>query len=133
MRALVGEVMRMMALRGHEKGLDVLVEVATEVPALVTGDPNRLRQVLINLAGNAVKFTHEGGVVVTIVCDAGWKYLSSGAWTDDLEEVVKSALGNRLECLPADSPETVDPDAVRHQSLPGTAGSDQIAPRSEIN
>jgi two-component system, sensor histidine kinase and response regulator len=54
------------ALRAHEKGLELLVDVAADVPKLVVADENRVRQVLINLIGNAIKFTDEGEVEVSL-------------------------------------------------------------------
>jgi CheY-like chemotaxis protein len=55
-------VMKTLALRADEKGLELLCEFAPEVPEMVSGDPGRLRQILLNLLGNAVKFTSEGEV-----------------------------------------------------------------------
>lgn len=51
-----------------QKGLAVSVEIAPGVPAVVVGDSGRLRQVVVNLAGNAVKFTHQGHVTVRLDC-----------------------------------------------------------------
>jgi two-component system sensor histidine kinase/response regulator len=56
-------------LQAHEKGLELLCEVAAGVPQWVTGDPGRLRQILNNLVGNALKFTQEGEVGLRVQAD----------------------------------------------------------------
>jgi len=61
-------VMKIMAVRAHEKGLELACHVATDVPEGLTGDPVRLRQILINLVGNAIKFTEDGEVVLRVEC-----------------------------------------------------------------
>ncbi len=61
---LVREVTDMMQLRAREKGLQMLIDQSSEFPRYIRGDEARLRQILINLVGNAVKFTQQGGVTV---------------------------------------------------------------------
>jgi CheY-like chemotaxis protein len=62
LRAVVGEVLDLFSVKIREKNLDIRCTIAPEVPALVFGDAHKLRQVLANLVGNAVKFTDSGGV-----------------------------------------------------------------------
>jgi PAS domain S-box-containing protein len=62
--ALVRDVTDMMHLRAEEKGLQLLIDQSSEFPRYIKGDEARLRQVLINLVGNAVKFTRQGGITV---------------------------------------------------------------------
>jgi CheY-like chemotaxis protein len=64
--SVVKDVMRSLALLAHQKGQELAVHIAPDVPADLTGDPIRLGQVLINLVGNAIKFTEQGEVRVDV-------------------------------------------------------------------
>jgi len=63
---LVESTLALLAVRAREKRLELLTDVGPGVPASVRGDPTRLRQILTNLIGNAIKFTERGEVVVTL-------------------------------------------------------------------
>jgi PAS domain S-box-containing protein len=63
---MVEETAEVMAIRAREKGLDLLVDIDPATPHRIIGDPDRLRQVLVNLTGNAVKFTAVGHVLIAV-------------------------------------------------------------------
>ena len=66
LRLLLEEVGDLMAMRSQQKGLEFILMIAPDIPAPVIGDPGRIRQILLNLTGNALKFTHEGDITVSV-------------------------------------------------------------------
>jgi PAS domain S-box-containing protein len=63
---VIGESVSVLAARAQEKGLEIVCRVAPEIPDILVGDMGRLRQILVNLVGNAVKFTERGRVMVEV-------------------------------------------------------------------
>jgi len=66
LRDCLEETLKTLALRADEKGLELLCDIAPDVPDWVSGDAARLRQVVLNLVGNAIKFTHQGEITLRV-------------------------------------------------------------------
>lgn len=66
LRELLGEALSTLAPKAHAKGLELLLHIRPEVPDMLIGDPHRLRQIVVNLVGNALKFTEKGDVLVRV-------------------------------------------------------------------
>jgi PAS domain S-box-containing protein len=82
LRGGLGDTLRTLAFRAHQKGLELACHVASDVPDNLIGDSRRLRQVIVNLVGNAVKFTEQGEVVLSV------KAIDSGSGTVGLHFAV---------------------------------------------
>lgn len=67
----IGETMKSLSLRAHQKGLELACDFHHDLPDALVGDPGRLRQVIVNLVGNAIKFTQSGEVVLYV--NAEWQ------------------------------------------------------------
>ncbi|HEY5313439.1 MAG TPA: response regulator, partial [Pirellulales bacterium] len=72
LRKAMAATMRVLALRAHQKGLELAFDIDSQVPDKLIGDQQRWRQVLTNLVGNAIKFTEQGEVVVRLELDGRW-------------------------------------------------------------
>ncbi|HEX04187.1 MAG TPA: PAS domain-containing sensor histidine kinase, partial [Bacteroidetes bacterium] len=70
LRSTLGDFSELMALRAHEKGLEFVCAASPETPSYLRGDPGRLRQILLNLAGNSIKFTSKGEIAVLVTLES---------------------------------------------------------------
>ena len=64
LRDLLDDTVRVLAVRAQQKGLELACRVVSDVPDRLVGDPERLRRIVVNLVGNAIKFTDHGEVVL---------------------------------------------------------------------
>src|ERR1700722_13094129 len=97
LRDVIFETVAATALQSAGKGIELVVNVGVDVPVIARGDPGRLRQVITNLIGNAIKFTHEGHVVL----DATGTVVENGKFTLRIE-VTDTGIGippDRLDRL----------------------------------
>jgi len=88
LRDVLGDTLQTMALRANEKGLELTFHIPPDVPDRLIGDPLRLRQVMVNLVGNAIKFTEQGEVAVDLKLES-----NSGSAARVLFEVRDTGIG----------------------------------------
>jgi PAS domain S-box-containing protein len=93
----LGDTMKSLAIRAHRKGLELANRISPDVPDALVGDPARLRQIVVNLVGNAIKFTERGEVVLDVQCDS----------QDDDEVVLRFAVSDTGIGIPADKLENI--------------------------
>jgi CheY-like chemotaxis protein len=98
LRRCLEDTLSTLALRAHQAGLELACQVGTDVPDHVVGDPLRLRQVILNLAGNAIKFTERGEVVVEVGLDEADKL--TGRQGDEAPEQAPPHLVTLSSCHP---------------------------------
>ena len=124
LRVLLGDITDLLSVRAAQKGLELACVIAPEVPSLLRGDPGRVRQVLLNLMGNAVKFTAKGEVVVSV---------SLVAQTDDAVrmrmEVRDTGIGIAADDLPTLFSPFTQADASTTRRFGGTGLGLSIARR----
>ena len=65
----LGVALKALAIRAHKKGLELACHIPADVPDSLLGDPGRLRQIVVNLVGNAIKFTHQGEVAISVTVE----------------------------------------------------------------
>src|SRR5262249_38292380 len=91
------DTLRALAVRAHAKGLELIYQVQPDVPDVLTGDIGRLRQVLLNLVGNAIKFTEEGEVAVRVKVEQAHEVPSVDLETTLTFSVRDTGIGISLE------------------------------------
>ncbi|MEP7340012.1 MAG: two-component regulator propeller domain-containing protein [Acidobacteriota bacterium] len=95
LRESLGETMKSLALRAHQKDLELAWRVEADVPEALIGDTARLRQILINLAGNAIKFTKQGEVVVEVgIADCGFQDADLGVRSSEFADDAVGSIRN---------------------------------------
>ena len=73
LRDALGDTLKTLSLRAHQRALELALHVASDVPYKVKGDPTRLRQIIVNLVSNAIKFTEQGEVVLHVSLESEGK------------------------------------------------------------
>ena len=117
MRSVLESVCELLSPKAFEKSLEIIAEIDPQIPLRLLGDDARIRQVLINLAGNAIKFTETGGVTIRAM-------LESYSYTDDtaniIIEVEDTGVGIAPEALPIIFDEFVQADQTLSRRFDGT-------------
>ncbi|MBO5278191.1 MAG: PocR ligand-binding domain-containing protein [Lachnospiraceae bacterium] len=113
--SLINDVANIINTRIGEKDLELILDISPDLPRRIIGDSNRLKQVIINIANNAVKFTQKGQVVLKV----NWKKLSA----DDMQlmvSVVDTGIGIKKEDLPKLFQAFQQLDSKRNRNIEGT-------------
>ena len=97
LRNAVGQTLKSLASRAYQKGLELNYDISAEIPDLLLGDPGKLRQVLINLVGNAIKFTEQGEITITIMQE----------WEDDQRTRINFCVADTGIGIPAAMHESI--------------------------
>jgi PAS domain S-box-containing protein len=105
LRAAVGDTLRALAVRAHKQGLELIYQVQPDVPDALVGDAGRLRQVLLNLVGNALKFTDAGEVEVGVALATG--DLADGGATPTADAVLRFTVRDTGIGIPPEQQERI--------------------------
>ena len=97
LRELLGETATTLATRAQNKGIELLLHIRPEVPDMLIGDPHRLRQIIVNLVGNSLKFTERGEVLVRV---------ENSRWVDGHAEIIFSITDTGIG-IPPDRVDTI--------------------------
>ncbi|MEO1232365.1 MAG: ATP-binding protein [Myxococcota bacterium] len=97
--AIVGEVQALMRVRADHKGLALEIERATDLPETISSDPTRLRQILLNLVGNAIKFTLRGRVTMRLAWLPDPASTTAGRLRVEVEDTGEGIPGEKLDRL----------------------------------
>jgi len=89
---LLGDTLKTISLGAHSKGIELVLSIAPEVPLSLVGDPSRLRQIVMNLVGNAIKFTQRGEIEVSVSCE----------WRSEEQALLKLAVRDTGIGIPPD-------------------------------
>ena len=99
----LGDTMKSLAVRAHGKGLELALHIDPDMPSIVVGDRGRLRQVVVNLVGNAIKFTERGEVVLRVEMEKaenGKGKAGIGDWGLDTQVTAESSSSNLQSPIP---------------------------------
>lgn len=107
----LSDTLKILALRAHQKGLELLYNLPSSIPTTMIGDPGRVRQILINLIGNAIKFTERGEVLVEVNQAEDKPILDTAAPQTDDDQQARAA-GYLLEFTVRDTGIGISPDKL---------------------
>lgn len=99
LRDMLGETMQALAVRAHKKGLELACRITPDVPDTLVGDAGRLRQIVVNLVGNAVKFTEQGEVVLEVTPERTAHCAAPAAAESAPADGVASSRLDEAECV----------------------------------